>query len=54
MAKFANFVHSIVKRSVQKMIRREASEWPPICTGPHFQHRRPEHPLVQPTEKKKP
>ena len=54
MAKLADFAHSVVKQTVQKMIQREASEWPPVCKGAHFQPRRPECPLVKDAEEKKP
>lgn len=54
MEKFADFAHSIIKQTVQKMIQREASEWPPICGGIHYQLRRPERPLVKAAEEKKP
>ena len=42
-----NLVQQTIKRIVQSTLRREHSEWPPVCVGVHYQPRRPETPLTK-------
>lgn len=37
-------MHNLAKQAVQKMIRREADGWPPVCCGFNYQPHRPETP----------
>lgn len=53
MEKLSTLVHSAAKQTVQKMIRREASEWPPTCNSHHYQPRRPDTPLSRAADSKK-
>lgn len=47
MEKLSALVHSAAKQAIQKMIRNEASEWPPDCRGFYYQPHRPDTPLAE-------
>lgn len=47
MAEKKELVKRAVRKAVQKMLRAEASEWPPDCTVRFYQPRRPQEPLAE-------
>ncbi len=47
MAEKKEFVKRAVRKAVQKMLREEAFGWPPVCSGAHYQPRRPQEPLAE-------